>query len=1115
MIKIAGGLDLGSLTLSIAVKTGSAKTALNDIADQAEKVTSKFDNMKKVGESLTSIGKTLTKALTIPLVTLGTTVGHLGIDFEQSMAIVQATAGATTEELEKLKDLARDVGANTQFSAREAADGLNYLAQAGWTTEEMLVGYNDIVNMSIATQLDLATCTDIVSSSLTAFGLGAKDVGRFCDVLTIAANRTNTDVQELGDAFSYVAPTAGALGYSIEDVAAALGIMSNAGVKGSMAGTSLRGVLTALTDEVTLNGEAFEELTVQTQNSDGTMRDLKDIIVDLRAGFVKMTDAEKAQNAEMIAGKTGMSGLLALMNTSEEEFRQVTNEIQNSTGATQEFADIVGNTTSGQIKNMMSALEECALQFADALIPYVQKGIECITNLATKLQELSPATKEAIVKIVAFAAAIGPLLAVGGKLVTVCTKIVSAFKDAAAATTLVEGAMALLSSITVPLVALLGTLAVAVAGVTVYTETMNQSILESEEEMGFLEKAVAKLTGTVTYSKKELEDMGAVYSDFNENISPEFQQAVNDMTVDFHDFSMELEKFNLDGVITQEEANAVANRVSELVQSCQSVIESKSTEVQNTLKNLLASDGTWSEIDQATFDYWQNYYSVNSEEALRIQSEINAIINQAAADGRDLTPEEEQAIRDKYARIQQIELECEANNSQELLYARKEFQNRVNIVDAEGAAKLWQQRQEQFAEQQIEIASNYDTLIAMEKEHQDGMTEEELQASQKRIDNLEEAKQEQLEKNKEFYDKDWEYLQEHCGALEETVDKYNGDIMDKTDKTCNENFEKMKNHYRGLENITEDGMYSLYNTTSDTYEDIIVNVDEATGEIIGLTRTWTDEYGTHTGEITGYNKDIEDSTRDMQSKLVQDINRITRGLNDGSLSYNESTGEIVDANGKVVGSIKEVYDENGLLVQSILDVNGKPVNISGNWGDAKKGANSVTDAINSIPPTRSVTVTTNYIQKYNNQGPGPTMYAEGTDSAARGIAMVGEEGPELVLSRSGQALLANSATLMNMAGGEKVYTASETANLFKNLENLSKFVAMQSAYASIGISKSDIRKMVDDVLKVAPVKDNGKPINVALNLDGRQVAKVMVKPFEQELSRVQRGRKFSKGNNLI
>lgn len=314
-----------------------------------------------------------------------------GSDFESMMSEVQAISGATGKELEALKAKAKEMGATTKFSATESAEALKYMAMAGWDTKQMVSGLPGVMNLAAASGENLGTVSDIVTDALTAFGLQAKDSAHFADVLAQASSNSNTNVSMMGETFKYVAPIAGSMKYSIEDTATAIGMLANAGIKGSEAGTALRSILTRLVKPPKDAAEAMEALGISAKNADGSMKPLREVIWDIRDKFSGLTDSEKAQYAASLAGQEAMSGLLAIVNTSDEDFEKLTKAIDNSNGAAKRQAKTMNNNLKGAIQNLGSAAEAVGISFYEG----IKEPLTGAVNSGTKaLQKLNSSVKD-------------------------------------------------------------------------------------------------------------------------------------------------------------------------------------------------------------------------------------------------------------------------------------------------------------------------------------------------------------------------------------------------------------------------------------------------------------------------------------------------------------------------------------------------------------------------------------------------------------------------------------------------------------------------------------------------------------------------------------------------
>ena len=391
-------------------EAAATSTALAKIDEAGKK-------MEAFGDSVTSAGQKIMPA-SMAVAGLGAAAVKTAADFDSGMSKVAAISGATGDDLDALRDKAREMGAKTKFSASEAASAMEYMAMAGWKTEDMLGGIEGIMSLAAASGEDLATTSDIVTDALTAFGLSAQDSGHFADILAAASSNANTNVRMMGETFKYCAPIAGALGFSAEDVAEAIGLMANAGIKSTQAGTALRTIMNNLSGEVKITGAALGEVTIATTNADGSMRDLSDILADCRGAFSQLSESERAQAAEALVGKNAMSGFLALMNAAPEDIEKLSTAIDNCDGTAAQMAETMQDNLAGQLTILKSQLEELAISFGEMLMPAIRAIVSKIQAFVDKLNGMSESQRKAILTIGLIVAALGPLLVIIGTLIS-------------------------------------------------------------------------------------------------------------------------------------------------------------------------------------------------------------------------------------------------------------------------------------------------------------------------------------------------------------------------------------------------------------------------------------------------------------------------------------------------------------------------------------------------------------------------------------------------------------------------------------------------------------------------------------------------------------------------
>lgn len=420
---------IGAMEAYLKLNIDDFEKNLKAAKDQVASISSSFDVMTAVGDKISGVGTALTLGLTTPIVGLGTACVKTTSDFDAAMSKVSAISGATGDDLEALREKAKDMGAATKFSATESAEAFTYMAMAGWDTEKMLNGIAGIMNLAAADGLDLATTSDIVTDALTAFGLQASDSAHFADVLAKASSAANTNVSMLGESFKYVAPVAGAMGYSAEDVAVALGLMANSGIKAGQAGTAMRAALTRMAKPTDNAAALMEQYNLSITNSDGSMKSLAEVMVMLRENMGDLTEAEQIQAATTIFGQEAMSGMLAIVNASDTDFDNLTRSINNADGTAQQMADTMNDNLSGQLVLLKSQLEGVAIQIGEILVPIIRKMLTGVSEWISKFSELFKTHGELILKIAAVVAAIGPVLTVVGKTISTVGKLGSSISN--------------------------------------------------------------------------------------------------------------------------------------------------------------------------------------------------------------------------------------------------------------------------------------------------------------------------------------------------------------------------------------------------------------------------------------------------------------------------------------------------------------------------------------------------------------------------------------------------------------------------------------------------------------------------------------------------------------
>lgn len=412
---------LSAVDSGFTSKFNQATKAVEKLQTQAGKVSGVAS---KIGSATESIGRSLTTKLTAPLLATGVLGLKTAAQFEKGMSSVRAITNATGTDFTKLKNKALQLGESTSFSASEVTEAMTELAKSGWTTNDVLTGTSGVLDAAAASGENLNTVATIVADTISGFNMKASESGRVADVLTQAANAGTIGINDLGESFKYVGPLSRTMGFNIEEVASALTAMSKSGIKGSQAGTSLRTALTNMVKPTKTMQAAMNELGIEITNQDGSFKSLDEILSIMRNSFSGLTDDQKAYYASIIAGKEGQAGLLSLLNMSQKEYDEISKSMKNAGGVAKETAKIMRDNLMDKLEELGGALETLAIRLGDLVIPWLTKFVEKVTDVVRAISDMSPEMQKTILKFLAFAAAIGPILTIGGKITKTLSPVI-------------------------------------------------------------------------------------------------------------------------------------------------------------------------------------------------------------------------------------------------------------------------------------------------------------------------------------------------------------------------------------------------------------------------------------------------------------------------------------------------------------------------------------------------------------------------------------------------------------------------------------------------------------------------------------------------------------------
>ena len=945
-------------------------------------------------------------------------------DFEQQMSNVEAIAGSSEEEIAALTERAKELGASTAFTAQQVGEGMEYMAMAGWKTEDMLEGMDAVLALAAASGEDLGTVSDIVTDALTAFGLKAKDTGRFADILAATAANANTNVGMMGETFKYAAPVAGALGYSVEDVAVAIGLMANSGIKASQAGTTLRNIFNGILGSVDLTGKAFGELNVSFVKSDGTMMDLASSMDTLRYYFDQMTEAEKVQNAINIAGQRGYSGLLAILNSTTEDYQKLTKAVNESSGAAQKMANIKLDNMNGQLTIAKSAWEGLQMAIGEEFTPVLTRLFKVAAGVIGKVTEFIKANPEVVKAIALVAAGIGAFVVI----ITAAKVAMAAFNAVAAMNPFVLIAAAVTAA-----VAALGILAVTADDAI---DPMKDLVSTSQEQADRLEElraeyeAVAEAEGETSVNaillKKEIDEQTEAFEN-NKQTLQEFIDAQNEI----HDAH---EKLMSDYADTTKGINQDHDSTESLIIKLQE-LASKANLSSGELKVLQA---VIEELNKMLPDA-NITYDVSTGK-LNVTTEDLKAMADAAAEARQQAADLDQLINS--AKEEKL-LEKAVADAQAAYDAQKRLTDEA-WADYQASKRTFQSAYGEQAMYDVDLFKAY---------------EAESSALEILSANLDREKTD-LAKNRA----EQERLSAALGASATAVEEESTYIYQMQDvlASYNDRIETLTQSYLDAYNAAYDSITGQYKLWDEVAEVSAKSVEDVTTSLQNQKKYWED-YNTNIQTLLSFSGEIEglsDMVAAFGDGSADSVNMVA-GMAEAAKSGDptkiqalvtawqenkkaqdeaaESLGDLVTGYSDQMAEIKDqiAADVEGMDF-SAESYSAAQATIEAFIAGAGDMMPAVQRAYAQLAAVANNALTQSYYrQYYSYRSDHGQAYASGTDNASPGLHLVGEYGPEIVA----------------LHGGERVLDADRTRDLLEALQPREPLNVALPAPSSFGAEK--------------------------------------------------------------
>lgn len=1045
MSEITGGIQLAPLVVDIK---SNAKSLMNGI-DEATGVS--ISKAEALGGKLSDVGGKLTKSLTMPITGAATIMGKFALDTEKDLASISGRLGTTAKDTQELKEVAQDlyndgfgesledcvndlvvlqqnISETSNMTKEQKEDLLKQISTMkslfGAESEEITRTLNNMLKNGLIT--DIQDGLDIITRG---FQEGLNSGGDLLDVLYEYSPQFKKLGLEGSESLAYIKAGLDAGAYNADKMADALKELSIRAIDGS--DTTIQGfeLMGKNADEMmrkfAAGGETAQEALKETLEG---LKNIEDPLNQDLAGvdlFGTMWEDSSKQ------------AILAM--------GDVTGGLDNVVGATKKASEEINNTSSVKFT---TALRECKsellplgtelLNVATDILPSVVEMVKGVTNT---LDGFSDGTKKTVVKLAILTAAFGPTLSVAGKLITTGSKVTKVIKGIGTASKVATGIEAAgatsggIAGLTTGLGALSGAavpvaLGIAAVGTGLYVASENADLLSKScntttEELSGVQKVLNYLSGSTLKSKEEMQALGLEYKDFNGNVSQDFQTKVHDMASDVKDFGSVVEEINLDGICTEEEANILKERISSLSESATKSVQETKKNIDNLFSKGSNPDGALTTNESYVYQILVGDKDETLQKITDVTNEMTKYIDDCV--NKNITPDKNK-IESYYAQLGQYQLEAQAQNQDEIIASQRNFAEQLRTMNIEDAAKLLTEKKKSYKEELASLQENNNAKI---EEIEKGLMN--CNAAQKPY--LEAELKSLKDKNKQILDDEntkWktqlDYIESFSPELLNSINILNGEILTKEEKASVESLNNMKEHYKGLSEITESGCYTLYNTQEETWESVAVTVDEATGRISAAVSENGVDYG-------AYSDKVEGNARNLMSTFQEKKNAIISYLGEMGYSYDATSNQIVDANGRAIGSIDQLKQNENGLYQTTLTVNGTPVNIVVNKDGTISSCNEINNALDNASRDRYVTI--HVAEDYNPIGNDGYWQdwrtAKGTKVSYNhynGLDNVPYDGYTARLHKGERVLTAKENEIY-----DKANNSNNTSNLNVNIEN--------------------------------------------------------------------------------
>ena len=1089
---------------------------------QASKQFEKAGNkLKSMGGTISDVGGNL-MMLSAPIVALSGYAVKAQIDFESAFTGVRKTVDGTEKQFAELRESILEMSKSMPESASSIAGVAEAAGQLGIEVDNIDGFTKAMVMLGDSTNMSSEQASTSLARLANITGMSQKDFDRLGSVIVALGNNLATTESEITEMGLRLAGAGSQVGLTEAQILSFAGALSSVGIEAEAGGSSLSKVMIEIQLAVEKGGKSLNNFAkVAGMSSKEFQKAFKQDAAGAIIAFIKgLSECEskgvsaikvlddmgikEVRLRDTLLRASGASDLftksIALGNTAWSENTALTKE-----------AETRYATTAIKIEMLKNRFFDLGLQLGEELMPYVTELMDGLENLIDWFGNLDKDTQNAIVNFGLLTFATGGLLKVVGgvtkgignlstrisgalgwigKLTKASTTASTATAAMGTASTVATkgvaglgGSLSAFSGIALPVIGVVGALATALYTAHEYNDLYSQSILKVTDDMGLMEIVLGKLTGATMYSREEMEQMGLKYKEWNKDISPETQKELEGIAEQIRNLGLVIQEVNIDDMISEEDKNTVITNVDNLCTSIITKIRERQAESNKAISDMFNTDGVIDEAEQNML----NVINKNTDEQVKAvqdrSNKIKEIIAKAYAEQRGLTETEENEINKIKEEIGNISLEITVNSQEELLKAKADFNARAMNLDAEGAKAYMQEKVKQRDEEIALIREKYDSAIEELKLHSEKLTGEEKAQAEALIATKEAERDAEIGIANDKYMESRKLLEEHYSDISKTINKYTGEELTRADIRKQETLAKMKEQYDGLNNITESGLYSLYDKNKKTYRDIAVLVDENTKEVIGA-------YDTQNAKVGGYTKEIAKSVESMGVEHVRAKNIILGALTQMGGATVNTSNQIIGANGAVVASLQDVEEQADGTRVGILNLNGTPVKVVVDKNGAIANIEEVKRQINTIPKRLSVSVGAEVdVRVKGGNGLRVQAYATGTNNATEGLAKVNENGWELFDNNTSKAISAISNELAYIPSGTRI------TNHLQSTATMKREVSNEVSKQIGGNLDKLAEKFAREVAKVIKQNSNTGEININNNFDVTNNTPFEVKDF--------------------